>query len=152
MFSEVQKCERSAQFRMEVELEQVNNSNNQELRTLLWNVKKNLRGMMYQNGSLTAETEGLYYIYCHLHFIIESCCEDAEDLQTILNVNGNAMHNVLSTVTQPTDSNSKIYRDQYLSLQLFLNVNDSISIQTSHVSWLNVKFIPDANLFGAFKL
>ncbi|XP_031747974.1 tumor necrosis factor ligand superfamily member 8 isoform X2 [Xenopus tropicalis] len=118
---------------------------------LLWQENYKLNGMKYQNGNLTILTKGLYYIYCHLHFIIEECF-DYEDLHMILNVNNKPRHQVFHTIIQQSNCTVRMYRDQYLGLQLYLNAYDNVSIETNHVTWLNRNYLPDDILFGAFKL
>ncbi|XP_041428441.1 tumor necrosis factor ligand superfamily member 8-like [Xenopus laevis] len=120
--------------------------------TVLWQENVKLKNMKYQNGSLIILTKGLYYIYCHLHFMIEECFEDYEDLQTILNVNNKPRHQAYHTIIQQSNCTIRVYRDQYLGLQVYLNAYDNVSIQTNHVKWLNRNYLPDDSLFGAFKL
>ncbi|XP_053329997.1 tumor necrosis factor ligand superfamily member 8 [Spea bombifrons] len=123
-------------------------------KTLKWNRDGILKGIKYQNGHLTIVTEGLYYVYCHLHFVIKNCLEEEEDLKTGLNVNGKMVHTVLHTLIKEHNcsTNYKIFRDQHFSLQIELNVSDNISIQTSHAHWINKDQLTDNNLFGAFML
>ncbi|KAM8934209.1 tumor necrosis factor ligand superfamily member 8 [Pelodytes ibericus] len=125
--------------------------NGGDSKTLTWN-SGILKGINYQSGHLTILTEGLYYVYCHLHFHIQNCTDKDEELKSSLYVNGKLIHTVLYTIIRIHNCSTKIFRDQHFNLQIDLNVSDNVSVQTSHAHWLNTDYIPDSNLFGAFKL
>ncbi|XP_075040810.1 tumor necrosis factor ligand superfamily member 8 [Mixophyes fleayi] len=119
--------------------------------TLLWRNDSLLHGIKYQDGNLTILTEGLYFVNCHLHFVIKDCLINDEDLRTSLILNGRPVHEMLHTLRK-SNTSCKIFRDQHFSLQIDLNVSDNVSIQTNHANWLNEEQLADNIVFGAFKL
>ncbi|MEE6523460.1 hypothetical protein FKM82_022381 [Ascaphus truei] len=120
--------------------------------TLLWHEDGILNGIKYKNGSLTVATEGLYYVYCHLQFTIKQCMKEEAELVTKLSVNGLEKHQVMHTMCRQENCTSKIYRDQHLNLQLELKTSDNVSIQSTHLDFLNKEQLAQSNLFGIFML
>ncbi|XP_053551449.1 tumor necrosis factor ligand superfamily member 8 [Bombina bombina] len=122
--------------------------------TVLWNKDGILKGIDYENGNFTIQTQGLYFVYCHLHFNINNCSDEDQDLWTKLNVNGKEKYQVLYTVAKQQDCNirHKNFRDQHLNLQINLQVSDNVSVETSHIHYLNRNYLAQSNLFGAFLL
>nr|DBA21683.1 TPA: hypothetical protein GDO54_018285 [Pyxicephalus adspersus] len=124
--------------------------------TILWKADQSMKGMNYQDGKLTILTQGLYFIHCQLHFVVKECLKKKQDLTSQLNLNGKILYLSIQTVQKPENETNacKMYTNQHLSLQTELNVNDNISVHTSHAQWLNDDsgYSVDSFVFGAFMI
>ncbi|XP_040181024.1 tumor necrosis factor ligand superfamily member 8 [Rana temporaria] len=127
--------------------------------TLLWKNDRSSKGMKYQDGKLTILTKGLYFVNCQLQFVVRECLEKNEDLRTNLVLNGKEEHLTMQTLprqnnTKPNETNPcKMFTNQHFSLQIKLNVDDNISVHTSHPHWLSDDGLSvDSSVFGAFKI
>lgn len=107
--------------------------------------------MKYDDGNLTVQEPGLYFIYCHLHFFIKRCPNKTSDLKLEIFVNEVSRKQTLFTLCSCDKTSNGTYHDLFQVLLTELKKGHRISVKVQEFEYVDTDVLSSNNVLGVFK-